>query len=624
MWLKCTLILLLCSLSLINHAFAQDKSVKKDSILLEAPEARDSTRLYKNIETYFNRNPFTKFVYGLVFKSEEKPIENNRNSKDGLNNQTQKRYSNFEGKIIRDIHIETLDPFGYSIADTLKKEQKFLPKIGNALHLKTRRITIRNLLLIRQNQAFDSLLIKESERIVRSQPYVRDVVFVVKATAQNSDSVDIYIRQLDIWSILPDGDYSSTFLMLGFNEQNFLGMGHDLENSYTWHHATSDFAFNFHYFIPNIRNTFINSTINYGTNEFGNSLKSFAIDRPFFSPFAKWAGGVNFTEQFLYNYKYTLDSVSLQHDVDFRTQDYWAGNAMQIFKGNTENLRTTNFVSAIRFFRIRYGEKPSELIDTVSRFANENLYLASIGISTRKYVQEKYIFKFGITEDVPIGRVYSITAGFQNRGNVNRLYLGARASFGNFYSWGYLSSNFEYGSFFNNRESEQAMLSASVNYFSKLFEIGRWKIRQFVKPQVTIGINRFQYDTLTLNNTFGIDGFNSKNLTGSSRMLITLQTQTYAPWNVFGFRFGPFFSCSLGMLGNDEMGFSNSKLFSHFGLGVLVKNENLIINTFQFSISFYPIIPGTGYNVLKLNSVKSTDFGFKDFEIGKPSPVLYQ
>jgi hypothetical protein len=624
MWFKGILIILLCLCLSINHSLAQDKSVKKDTTLKETREPRDSTKLYKDIETYSNRNPFTKFVYGLLFKSIEFPVIKKKKTRKSFNKQIQKPYSAFEGKIIRNINIETLDPFGYSIADTITKKQSFIDKTGNKLHLKTRQVTIRNLMLIKKNQIFDSLLVKESERLVRSQPYILDVLFYAKIAAPNSDSVDIFIRQLDVWSILPEGKFSSTLLMLGFNDKNFLGLGHDFKNTYTWHHATGDFSSNFNYYIPNIRNTFVNSTIKYGTNEYGNSIKSFAVDRPFFSPFAKWAAGVSFTEQYLYNYEYKLDSVNIQHNVDFKTQDYWAGNAFQIFKGNTENLRSTNFVSAFRFYRIRYGEKPNLLIDSVYRFANENLYLASFGISTRKYVQEKYVFKYGIIEDVPIGRIYSITGGLQKRNNVDRLYLGARASFGNSHSWGYLSSNFEYGTFFKNSKSEQATLSVSINYFSELHEIGRWKIRQFVKPQFTLGINRTTYDTLTLNNAFGIYGFNSTSLSGNSRMLITLQTQSYAPWNVFGFRFGPFFSCSLGMLSNAEVGFSRSKVFTHFGLGVLVKNENLVINTFQFSISFYPTIPGTGYNILKLNSINSADFGFKEFEIGKPSIVLYQ
>ncbi|MBN1989335.1 MAG: hypothetical protein JW783_08070 [Bacteroidales bacterium] len=614
---------MLCLVLLVNHVLAQDRAVKRDSLQQEVREVKDSTKIYKDIETYSKRTPFTKFVYGLVFKSMETPAAK-RKKRRGVNWHNQKSYSAFEGKVIRSISIETLDPFGNSIADTTKRKQNFFIKTGNKLHLKTRKITIRNLMLIKQNQPFDSLLVKESERLVRAQSYIRDVSFFVEATAQSSDSVDIHIRQLDKWSLLPDGSFSSRRFMIGFNDKNFLGLGHDFKNAYTWHRAPPDFAFNLHYYIPNIRNTFINSTIDYGTNEFGNSVKSIAIDRPFFSPFAKWAAGVTFTDEIIYSYRPNIDSTSNQYRIRFRTQDYWAGNALRIFKGNTEVSRTTNFVSAIRFFRIRYGEKPSVLVDTASMFANENLFLASIGISSRKYAQERYIFKFGITEDVPIGRVYSLTAGFRERNSNSRFYLGARASFGNFYPWGYLSSNLEYGTFFNKSKSEQATLSASINYFSGLFELKRWRIRQFIKSQATIGINRFPYDTLTLNNSFGIEGFNSTSLTGNSRIVITLQTQAYSPWSVLGFRFGPFFSCSFGMLSSAEMGFSNSKVFSHFGIGVLVKNENLIINTFQFSFSFYPTIPGAGYNILKLNSVHSTDFGFKDFEIGKPGVVIYQ
>ena len=78
------------------------------------------------------------------------------------------------------------------------------------------------------------------------------------------------------------------------------------------------------------------------------------------------------------------------------------------------------------------------------------------------------------------------------------------------------------------------------------------------------------------------------------------------------------------MLGNSSSGFRNSRIYSQIGLGVLIKNEKLIINTFQFSISYYPIVPEDGQNVFKANSTRSNDFGFRDFEIGKPGVVVFQ
>ena len=129
---------------------------------------------------------------------------------------------------------------------------------------------------------------------------------------------------------------------------------------------------------------------------------------------------------------------------------------------------------------------------------------------------------------------------------------------------------------------------------------------------------------MTLNDNYGLDGFNSPALSGTNRLLFTLQTQSYSPWNIFGFRLGPYLTYSLGMLSDESTGFKKSKVYSQIGLGVLIKNENLVFNTFQISISFYPLIPGTGQNVFKMNSFKTTDFGFRDFEIEKPAGMIYQ
>ena len=115
-----------------------------------------------------------------------------------------------------------------------------------------------------------------------------------------------------------------------------------------------------------------------------------------------------------------------------------------------------------------------------------------------------------------------------------------------------------------------------------------------------LGLHRFEYDSLTINDRYGLDGFNSPTLSGTNRMLLTLQTQSYSPWNLAGFHFGPFLVCSFGMLGDAVSGFSNKRLYSQLGFGVLIKNENLVFNSFQISISFFPSIPGYGQNIFKM------------------------
>lgn len=613
MFFKSITILFFVSILANDFAFAQKKSAPKDS-----------TKIYSDIESFSKRGKFTKFMYSLIFKPVVSTSQQKKGKKKVYKKLIQKPYSAFEGKVIRHINIETLDPFGYSIGDSIYKSPNFLAKTGNKLHVKSQRITIRNLLLIHQNQVFDSLLVKESERLVRSQRYIRDVSFFVKAAAKGSDSVDIYIRELDIWSIIPKGSTSTSKTTINLADKNFLGLGHELQGDFTRNYAEGTNAYHTNYSIPNIRNSYVRGTIHFGKDGNKNSNRSFTIDRPFFSPFAKWAAGVNFTQQF-FNDSVPADNLNLgKLRYKFNAQDYWAGNAIRLFGGNSEYNRTTNFISAVRFLRVRYLEKPNELFDTLNRFTDENFYLASFGISTRKYVQDKYIFKFGIPEDVPVGKVFSVTGGYQEKSQTSRVYLGARVSMGSYYPWGYLSSNFEYGTFIRASRVEEGVFNAGLNYFTGLIEMGKWKFRQFVKPELTIGINRFASDSLTLNDGYGLDGFRTTALKGNSRLLLTLQTQAYAPWNFIGFRFGPYLNCTLGMLSDAETGFRRSKLYSQIGVGVLIKNENLILNTFQLSLSFYPIIPGTGNNIFKINSFGTADFGFRDFEIGKPAQVVYR
>jgi hypothetical protein len=349
-----------------------------------------------------------------------------------------------------------------------------------------------------------------------------------------------------------------------------------------------------------------------------------AFDRPFYSPFAKWAAGIAFASQVKKDSLKDVSPLYVPLNLKFRTQDFWAGKAIQIFKGTSEDELATNLILAVRYLRVRYSEKPAVINDPMQIYSSQDFYLAGIGISTRKYVQDTYIFKHGTTEDVPVGKVLELTGGYQLRLNSWRPYLGGRLSAGNYHEWGYLSTNIDLGTFFNASHAEQGVITAGINYFTGLFEIGRWKFRQFVKPQITIGINRFPYDSLTLNDGYGIDGFNSTGSSGKNRLLFMLQTQSYAPWNVLGFHFGPFLVCSVGILGDAISGFRNHKLYSQLGIGVLIKNENLVFNAFQISISFYPVIPGNGQNILKMNSFRTTDFGFRDFEIGKPVPVMYR
>ena len=589
----------------------------------EIKQEKDSARLYKNIEKFSKKNKFTKFVHGLIFE----PIKVKKKiTKKRKTIVPKKIYSAFEGKIIRDINIVTLDPFGYSESDPDVAPVNYISRAGNAIHIKSRKLNIKNLLLIKRNKPLDSLLVKESVRLVRSQRYVRAVIIKPELIAGNPDSVDVNIRVLDAWSLLPDIAGSGNSVNLKIKERNFIGLGHQFDNAYEREFDTGNFGYSTRYFIPNILNTYITAAVGYQIDLERNYGKYANVERPFFSPFAKWAGGAYIDQQFYSDSIPDAMALLQRQNFKYNSQDFWGGYSYQLFRGNTENDRTTNIVMTGRFLNVDYIERPTIAFDSVNFYNDEKLYLVGIGLSSRQYVEDKYIFNYGVVEDVPVGRVFAITGGWQDKNRVGRLYAGARVSLGKFYKWGYLSSNFEYGTYFNKGTLEREAITAHANYFTNLMESGKWKFRQFIKTRLVLGNNRERSrgDFLTLDEQNGIPGFTNTGLFGTKKAFITFQSQAYSPGTLAGFHLNPYFSYSIGMLGQKNTGFKNSRAYSQIGVGVIVSNDYLVFSNFQISFSYYPNIPGSGDNIFKTNAINTEDFGFLNFEILKPRPANYQ
>jgi hypothetical protein len=590
------------------------------SMAQDTTKTKEETKKYSKIELYSNKHKFTKFVYKLIFEPVQKSVV-----KTNVFRKVKKtKFSTFEGKIIRNIVINSFDPFGYSVHDSTEIPKNYFLRSGNSLHIKTKNFAIKNLLLIKENQPLDSLLVKESERLIRSQSYVSELF--LKANLIAKDSVDISIRILDSWSTVPDLDLTNTHSTFSLNEKNFFGLGHEFYNSYSKNFIGIHDGFKTSYTIPNLKNTFVKTTLSYAIDFDQNYTKLFSLERPFYSTFTKWAGGVLLSQ--VYGSEITISPIQtiLLQRYKANFHDFWGGHSIRIFKGNSEYQRSTNFFTTTRIYNKNFVENPLVNIDDPGIYANERLYLMSFGISSRKYLQDKYIFNFNIVEDIASGFSYTLTGGFQNKNNLNRSYMGGKAALGNFFNFGYLGTNFEYGTYFNNGRIEESAAVFKATYFTNLEEIGTWKFRQFINPEIVIGMNRpdTYTDRITLNGDSGINGFNSRSLIGTKKVLINFQTQGYSPWKVTGFRLNPYFRYTMGLIGNENQGLLSSKLYSQIGLGVIISNDYLVFKSFQFSFSYYPNLPLDGGSLFKTNAIRTTDFGLENFGITKPELVHYK
>ncbi|OXA90359.1 hypothetical protein B0A62_19650 [Flavobacterium hydatis] len=575
---------------------------------------KDSTEMYSKIKSYTQKHKFTNFFHRYIFRS-TRPKKNNE--------LIQKvDTTNYDGKIIRKITIVTLDPFGYSESDSTVTPRNWGERTGNRLHLKTKQFTIRNLLLFKKNTPYDAYKIQESERIIRSQKYINTVSIRGELPNVQSDSVDVTIRVLDSWSYIPKFSISSTQVGIGLKDKNFFGTGQQLEYKFTNRFSDGKNANDFTYTVPNIKNTFINVTAKYNNDLDNNYNKSINIERPFFSPLTRWAGGVYIGQQFRRDSLQGPDLKYSFQNFKYNSQDAWLGKAFPIFK---EKERKTNLIVSGRILNVDYIESPEPEYDPVGFYSDEKLMLTGIGINTREFVKDNYIFRNGATEDVATGRIFGITAGYQYKNTLWRPYLGAQASFGDYHKWGFFSADFEFGTFFHQSKTYQSAFAFEANYFTNLMKIGNWKLRQFIKPALVIGANREDIvaDQLNINGNNGLQGFNSP-IYGTSKMVLSLQTQSYAPHSLVGFRVNPFFNYTVAVLGNPDSAMLRNKAYSKITLGLLISNDYLVFSSFQLSISYYPTIPYEGDNVFKTNTFETTDFGLQSFELAKPKLVEYR
>lgn len=622
-------------------------STKKDSTVhyqhVQDTIARDSTDLYQKIKKESDKSKFTKKLADLIFKDTDTSSHDNKYSEE-------QDFAEFEDKIIREIRVETKKPFGYSLTDTTKTPHSWVQKTGNAVHAKTKHSAIKKFLLFKEGNVLDTFEVQETARLLREQRYIRRVRIVPKAVDNASDSLDLEVQILDSWSLLPKGRISGSSFKVGLQERNFIGWGHQVDMNYSRRYSNGNNGFESIYTIPNINNSFIDFTGQYAVDLDRFYDKFLSINREFYSPLTRWAGGAFLQERFLKRPMPDKDQEFKEQSIKFIYQNYWGGYAIHLFDKD-DSERTKNLNLSLRTMLLNYKENPSEEYDSDRYFSNERFFLGSIGFTDRRFVTDRYIFKDGETEDIPVGSVYSVTSGVQRKHDASRFYLGLRTTYGDYFDWGFLSGHFEMGSFFNRGHSEQTTFSFKGNYFSRLMDIGgNWKMRQFIKPQLVIGINRKNAvgDRLGLNDRSYYNGVNSyeyldylnksryieykngsirgfdSSASGTRKYVLDVQSQFYSPWNVVGFRLNPFLDVSLGLLTGSEKSYYSNKLYSSFTLGFIIRNDYFVFDSFQVSMSFYPSMPGEDGSNFRTNSFKNEDYGFQDFTFDEPRPVIYE
>ena len=174
----------------------------------------------------------------------------------------------------------------FDIADP--KEDNWVFRVANRLHIRTHPWVIRRQLLFRPGDPYDPRLLAESERILRANGYFYDAR--VRPGEARDGRVDVEVRTRDVWTLQPgvsfkrEGGKNTTGLDL--KEKNLLGLGSSLGISSKSTPDRRENSMNFaddHLFGSRLRTSLLLSS-----NSDGHK-RSFVLERPFYALDARWA-----------------------------------------------------------------------------------------------------------------------------------------------------------------------------------------------------------------------------------------------------------------------------------------------------------------------------------------------
>lgn len=191
-----------------------------------------------------------------------------------------------DGAVVGRIRIEPENIF--DTADP--KENNWLFRLANRLHVRTRPKIIYRQLLFREGEPFDRRLLEESERILRSNGYFYDAR--VEPGAVHDNSVDVLVRTRDVWTLRPGFSFKrkggQNTSSLDFEETNFLGTGiaFGIARASTPDRNTE----NLYFTEPHLFGTWVKADIRHADNSDGGK-RSYLLDRPFPALDARWAAG---------------------------------------------------------------------------------------------------------------------------------------------------------------------------------------------------------------------------------------------------------------------------------------------------------------------------------------------
>ncbi len=507
----------------------------------------------------------------------------------------------YEGKIIRKIIINHVG-FERFVPDTSRWIKSSVAKIGNRLHNDTKSWVIRDNLFIREGKPLNPWRVADNERYLRDLNFIVDSRIFVLPLSEEGDSVDLMVMTRDVFSlgaaVIP---YSANEYRFRVQEANLGGMGQRLQVSGVYdYERTPKTGYEFLYQKTNLFGSFINATAAYTEINTGRSVGEeneygylFRLDRPLFNPFARWTGALELSRNWSKN-SFSEEEKTF-YDYQYDIKDVWAGYAFglkKLFPATEYGENRNRTFVALRAFDQEFTKMPDITLssDDSMIYVDRSSVLGQLSFFKQNFYKTRYVLGFGRTEDLPYGYRMSFTGGWEKERGIQRAYTGAEVMVstvnerGTFYTY-----TLKLGNYLSEDLIQDALAQISISRYSRLHHMGKTKVRHFAEIDFASQLNQTLKRGLDINDVNGLLGFKPDSLLGSKRLRLRTETVIFTPWKLAGFHLAPVTNIDLAFLGQEyQQLLQKSNFYSGFAAALRARNENLIFNTIEARVYYYP------------------------------------
>jgi hypothetical protein len=591
------------------------QTIEPDTIAIEKIQSQKQELFYDSLKYKADQRKLTQLIYDFLITPPRPYIDKKALA---LN-----YYSQLEGKIISEIKIKSLDVFGPTFQDTLKRATGEIEKFANFIHTKSNLNSIQKLLLFKVGDAVDPEIIYENERLIRSLPYIKEINIILQQDSIYSEFVKVLILIKDRFSFGATGNVngiqSAAFELYN---NNIFGVGHEIAFVFAGHVNKQPYlGTETYYKIKNIHGKFVDISFGY-LNTYKSEGFKFNLNKPFITTSIKWGYGATGMRMFRTNYIFQNDVIYSESPMNLTYYGAWGGRSFQVKKNQPENAQ---IVLSGGFNTQKFYTRPFPDNGSVNFFANQTFLLSSLTFTQRRFVQDELVFSYGITEDIPEGFKNEIVYGYNFNEFGNRHYAHILLSNGNILikNKGYLYLAGDFGTYFSKRGFEQGQVDARVYFISKQINAGQKRFRLFVKTDYTKGFHRLEIENLNLSRNNSIRGFRSHEVFGKQRLSLDLEYVLFLRKEFYKFNMALFGFTDVGVIGSNKEFILTQDYYSGIGLGIRLHNENLVFKTIQLRLSFYPFHP-SDMNFVGFVLEEQSKGQFYSFEPTQPLPLKFE